>query len=633
VPEAGPQSALREQRKLLSLALAAAALTVFWPAAGFDFVSYDDWLFVRDNPFLREGLSRTAVMRAFRETYEVNWIPLTRLSYHLDAALFGSEPRAFHATNVLLHALASVLLFLALARMSAAVWPSAFVAAVFAVHPLQVEPVAWISARKDVLSGACFAASLLAYARYAERPSFRRYAVLWVAACAGLLAKPMLVTLPAVLLLLDAWPLRRLFGPSGRLAPFVLLEKLPLLLPALAVAAVTAMVQPVVGSEGHAISVRVANAIDSLGAYLRVSFWPSGLAVLYPHPGAEIPAWRVASSGAVVLALTIFAALGLRRRPAQALGWLWFLGMLVPVIGLVEVGLQARADRYLYLPLIGLAIMVAWGGMEIARRRRAASRAVAFLAVASLIALAVASRQQLAYWRDSEALYRRAIAVTRANYVAHYGLAGVLAERGELAEARDQLVAAIAANPGWTLAYERIAQLEMHRGNAQGAREVLARLLELRPGDATLHAGLADLALRAGDPATAVRHYEEARRLRPGWLEPTHQLAWLRATHPDPTLRDPPEALSLAEQVAARSRVRDPGWLETLAAAHAANGARERAAALAREAALLLREAGETARSAELTQRAEGYRAGTFEWSEAALPRPPLLDPGDAPLR
>lgn len=621
------------RRALGALALAALALAVFAPAAGYDFVSYDDWKFVRDNPFLREGLTLESVRRVFAESYFANWIPLTLLSYHVDAALFGIDPRAFHASNVGLHALATALLFLALVRLTGEARPSAWVAAVFAVHPLQVEPVAWISARKDVLSGACFAALLLAYAHYAGRPSPRRYAAVALALAAGLLSKPMLVTAPLLLLLLDAWPLGRLRAPGGGLARGVLLEKLPLLALAAGVAAVTLVVQPVVGAQGHALPVRVANALDSLGAYLGDFLWPRGLAAFYPHPGAELPTGRVLAAGAVVAGITLAVAVGARRRPALAVGWLWFLGMLVPVLGGVEVGLQARADRYLYLPSIGLALMAAWGGREVARRGPRARAAVAGLAIASLLVLCVASRRQLAHWRDGEALYRRAIAVTRANYVAHYGLAGLLAGRGDLDGAAQQLALAIEARPDWTLAYERWAALELHRGRPEQARRVYERLLALRPADAAIHFGLAGLVLRAGEGALAVHHYREAQRLRPGWLEPLHQLAWIRATHPDPALRDASEALRLAEEGSRRSRLRDPLWLDALAAAHAADGDFARAVALAEEALRELRAVGAESLAGEVERRLAGYRAGRPGFATVPAPHPPLRDPGDAPQR
>src|SRR5262245_43862270 len=265
----------RGRLAVLALALGALAALVFWPALRFDFVSYDDWRLVRDNPALQGGLSLGALTDAFGRPYYLNWIPLTSLSYQLDAALFGVDPHAFHAVNVALHAAATALLFLALAMLTRRTWPSAFAAALFAVHPLHVEPVAWIASRKDVLSGFFFALCLFAYARYVRRPSLGRYLAVAASACAGLLAKPILVTLPGVLLLLDVWPLGRLADSQRR--RLALLEKLPLLAAAAIVAAITYAVQPVVTAGGHGLGVRVANAIDSLGAYLRTFVWPTGL--------------------------------------------------------------------------------------------------------------------------------------------------------------------------------------------------------------------------------------------------------------------------------------------------------------------------------------------------------------------
>ena len=619
-------------RTALALAIGALAVLAFWPALRFDFVSYDDWRLVRDNPALREGLSLHAVADAFLRPYYLNWIPLTSLSYQLDAALFGLDPHAFHAVNIGLHAAASALLFLALAALTGSTAPSAFAAAVFAVHPLHVEPVAWVASRKDVLSGFFFAACLWAYAGYAARPSLGRYLAVAAAACAGLLAKPVLVTLPGVLLLLDAWPLGRLADPQRR--RLAVLEKLPLLAAAAGVAVVTYAVQPVVSAGGHSLEVRIANAIDSLGAYLRTSIWPSGLTAFYPHPGTLLPAGSLLLASAVVSLVTVAALVERRRRPYLAVGWLWFLLTLAPVLGLVEVGLQARADRYMYLPLAGLALMLAFGADELARRGGLARRAVVAASLACVVLLAAATRAQLAHWRDSEALYARALAVTRDNYIAHYGLAGVRAEQGRFDEAHAELVAAVRANPTWTLAYERLAEVELARGRPEAALDLYARLLEMRPQDAALQMGAGAAALRAGQDAAALAHYREALRVAGGWREPAHQLAWLLATHPDAALRDPQEALRLCEDLRAGVSVPDASLLDALAAALAASGEPMLAAELAEQAAALAQRAGDGAAASAIATRRDAYRQGRA-WiaPRPVVPHAALREQGSAPLR
>jgi tetratricopeptide (TPR) repeat protein len=622
-------------RTLLALALAALAGALFAPALAFDFVSYDDWKRVRDNPVVHAGLDAEALRRAFApSTYRghESWIPLTTASYLLDADLFGIDPRGFHATNVLLHATATALCFLALSRLTRRTGPSALAAALFAVHPLHVEPVAWIASRKDVLSGALFFLALWLYAGYAERPAARRMLGVIGAATAGLLAKPVLMALPAVLLLLDAWPLGRLADPQRR--RLALLEKLPLLAAAAGVAVVTYAVQPVVSAGGHALEVRIANAIDSLGAYLRAFVWPSGLAAFYPHPGAAIPGGRLLLASAVVSLVSIAAFAERRRRPWLGVGWLWFLLTLAPVIGLVEVGLQARADRYMYLPLAGLCVIVAFEADALARRGPAARRAVVAASLVCVGLLAAGARAQLPHWRDSEALYARAVAVTQQNAVAHYGLAGVRAEQGRFDEASRELVAAVRANPTWTLAWERLAEVELARGRPEAALDLYRRLLEVRPMDAALQMGAGAAALRMERDADALAYYREAARVAGGWREPAHQLAWLLATHPDPDLRAPQEALRLAQALHGGDAAPDASLLDLLAAAEAASGEPSRAAELAEQAAALATRAGDADAARAIAARRDAYRQGrAWVAPRPALPHAPLAEQGDAPLR
>ena len=456
VRDALAPSTTRRLTGAIALALVAATFAVYGRVAGHDFVELDDWNVIVHNPLVREGLTPASVMRAFREPAEANWVPLTWISLQLGYALHGLAPAGFLLTNVALHALASVLLFFALLRLTAAVWESAFVAAVFALHPLHVESVAWAASRKDVLSGVFFMLTLLAWARYAERPSPARYAACALALAGGLLSKPTLVTTPCVLWLLDLWPLGRLAGASGALAiarraAKLLLEKLPLLALAAATSAIAYAVQSSVGATAQGerlpVALRTLNAIDACRIYLAQSAWPSGLAVFYPHPLDSLGLPRVAAGALLLALLSALALAAVRKRPYVLVGWLWFLGMLVPVSGLVQVGMQAHADRYMYLPLIGLTLALAFLVADVVRERPALRVVLAVAATLTLAALAIVTTRQTRYFRDPIALHTRTVDVTQNNFVAHHRLANALQRAGRLAEAEREFGSALALQP------------------------------------------------------------------------------------------------------------------------------------------------------------------------------------------
>jgi tetratricopeptide (TPR) repeat protein len=561
-----PRPTPRAATAALCAGVALLAAAVMAPAIEHAWINYDDDVYLTGNPRLALGLGREGIAWAFTTFHGANWFPLTWLSWMLDFELYGLDPAGFHATNVALHAATAALLCGALARLTGAPGRSAFVAAVFAVHPLHVESVAWAAARKDVLSGLFFALSLLVYApRGGGAPTPGRRAAVFACLALGLMAKPTLVTLPCVLLLLDFWPLGRLTR-DGRLEwarlRRAIVEKLPLF------ALVAAMCGAVIAAQraGGALvdferlpwPTRLANAPVAVCAYVAKAFWPSRLAVIYPHPGDSLSAWRVAAAGAALAAATVLAWLARRRLPAVSVGWLWFLGMLVPVIGLVQVGSQAMADRYTYLPLVGLAIAVAWGTVDLARARGAARLAPA-VALAAVAALALAARGQLWHWRNSAALFSHALAVTEDNHIAHAHLGSALLERGE-AEA-------------------------------------------------------------------AAAHFREAIRLRPDFLEVANNLAWLLATSDDDAVRNPYLALELAQRAANLSGGSDPVVLDTLAAAFAASG-RFDAALVALRRALELSEAGTRPELApEFRERLALYRARRAYRERRAPVTPPAPGP------
>jgi protein O-mannosyl-transferase len=430
----------------LSLALGAAlallTLAAWLPALGNGFVNLDDPYYVTAQPHVLPGITRAGLAWAATAKVASNWHPLTMLSHMLDCQLFGLDPAGHHATSLLLHLANVLLLFEVLRRMTGAAGRSAAVAALFAVHPTHVESVAWVAERKDVLSALFWILAMGAWARYARRPSSGRYLLVALLMILGLMAKPMVVTLPFALLLLDVWPLGRLHLGWKRLA----IEKLPLLALSAASSLITLRYQQTSLAPLDVVpwSLRAANALVSYVAYLGKLFLPRDLAVFYPIPLA-IPGWRAAGAALLLVALTALAVWRARREPWLLTGWLWFLGTLVPVIGLVQVGRQAMADRYTYIPSIGLFLAVVWSVAELARARRAV---LATAAVVVILALAAITRVQVGYWSDSATLFRHALAATGdGNYLAHIGLGKALMGEKDWDGAAEQFRAVLARYP------------------------------------------------------------------------------------------------------------------------------------------------------------------------------------------
>lgn len=486
---------------------------LFARAIGGDFVNYDDPGYVTDNPRVKAGVSAEGLAWALRSGEQSNWHPLTWLSHQLDVTLFGLDPRGHHATSVLLHALNAALAFLALRRLTGALWTSALCAAWFAWHPLRVESVAWVAERKDVLSGLFFFATLWAYALYAERRraglpgAGRFYALTFAALGLGLMAKPMLVTLPCVLLLLDVWPLRRIGGEKGELLARVVLEKLPFFALAAASSVATYLVQSSGGSVTEALSLgdRLANAVVSVVRYLGKLAWPFDLAAIYPHPG-EWPTRKVVACLVIVVALTALAVWQSRRRPWLAIGWLWFLGTLVPVVGIVQVGLQSMADRYTYLPMLGVQMAVLWTARE-----WAASPAVRRwgLALAGIVLLGGAARtwNQIGVWKNSFTLFDHALAVTEKNYVAHDNRGFFLFNRGQVAEAIADYRASLVINPGYFTANNNLGHALAETGRPAEAVPHYRTALAQQPDHLEVRNNLANALSDLGQLPEAMEHY------------------------------------------------------------------------------------------------------------------------------
>jgi len=520
-----PPAASRRVRTAIALGLALVTAAVFGPALAGGFVTLDDDAYVTANRHVLGGLSLRGLAWAATSFDAANWHPLTWLSHMLDVELFGLDPAGHHATSVLLHALNAGLAFLALRALTGASAPSALAAALFALHPLRVESVAWVAERKDVLSGTCFLALLLAYARYVRaggRPAAARgpYAATIALFALGLAAKPMLVTAPFVLLLLDAWPLRRWRSAGARR---LVLEKLPHLGLAVVSVVLTARAQAAGGAissfEVLPFPLRAANAFAALGAYLRSSVLPTGLACLYPLPPARpaLGAAFVAASPGLVL-FAAFGALALARArawPWLAVGWAWFLGMLVPVLGLVQVGSATHADRYTYLPSIGLAVAVAWGAWTFARGRRGRELALGAAAVLALGASAWAARRQVATWRDSVALFEHAVRVVPGNYAAEQALANALVREGRPGEALPHFERALAIHPDHHLSLSGYGDALVRVGRVSEALAPLERCVRVRPGYPEGRNNLGMVLGRLGRLEPAVEQLEAAARLAP----------------------------------------------------------------------------------------------------------------------
>ncbi len=555
--------------RLTPLLLAAFTFAAYCQVGGHDFVNFDDLRYVLRNPNLQAGLSLDGVKWAFTTLYFGNWHPLTWLSYLVDYELWGLKPGGYHLTNLVLHVAATLSLFAALRRLTATVWRSAFVAALFGLHPLHVESVAWVGERKDVLSGLFWMLALWSYAVYTERPSVWRY--LQVAGCfaLGLLAKPMLVTLPFVLLLLDYWPLARFRDVArgrkldrSRLGP-LLLEKLPLMVLVAGSCWITIIAQDQTGAlidTGELpLALRVGNATLAYVAYMTKAVWPADLAAFYPHPAYSL---SIGNAVAAALLLATISVAVLRygvRKPYLPVAWLWYLGTLVPVIGLVQVGQQGMADRYTYLPLIGLFLVASWGGYDLWTSLRPDRRYLAPTVVGLLGALFVATWVQVSHWKTSITLWERALKVTPNSDRAHSNLATTLLRRGNEQEAFEHYVEALNIQPHSYITQTRVAGLLGSQGKFEAARRHWAVAIwlfsEMNPrtdlvpagGAQTLHIRRGTQRALLGRVDEAIVEFEEALRLDPTSLEARLGLgcAHLGANRRDEAIRHYREALRL----------------------------------------------------------------------------------------
>jgi Tfp pilus assembly protein PilF len=504
-----------------------ATVVVYSQVRHFDFVNFDDPEYIGENNHVRAGLTWNGAVWAFTSYEAANWFPLTWLSHMAAFQMFGLRSGWHHLTNVLFHALGSLLLLATLKRMTGALWRSALVAFLFALHPLHVESVAWIAERKDVLCGFFWFLTLWCYARYAQQPGVGRYLLVLLGFCGGLMSKPMIVTLPFVLLLLDLWPLRR----ANRLA--ILWEKLPLA----ALAAGASLATYVAQQQGHAVrllsslpaGLRVANALTTYIVYIARMFWPAKLAVYYPY-SHNLPVWRAVAAGAALAGITVLAVRWFRRYPYLAVGWLWYLGTLVPVIGLVQVGGQSSADRYTYVPMVGIAIMLSWGAADLLKRYPRARTVAVVSAVAACSACSVLTWLQLRYWANTGLLFEHAVEVTTDNHIAHNNLAAYYLTQERNEEAWGHVIEALRIRPNYAEAHVNLATILRRLGKMNESEGEYRAALSLQPDNVEAHSGYGALLLGQGRVNEALREFEEVVELRPEFANGHYDLGRMFAT-------------------------------------------------------------------------------------------------------
>jgi tetratricopeptide (TPR) repeat protein len=642
-------------------ALTASTLLVFRQVRTFDFVGYDDNLYVYENPHVSGGLTAENIFWAFTSDHAANWHPLTWLSLMLDCQLFGTNPGRMHLVNVFLHLVNTLLLFTVLRKMTGSLWPSAFVAAAFALHPMHVESVAWIAERKDVLSTLFLLLTLAAYAGYVKRPSVFKYITSLIIFALGLMAKPMLVTLPFVLLLLDYWPLGRLdsqpakasgrqprkpaLPPDGRAIWYrIRIEKIPFFVLAIVSSSITFIVQKAGGAVANITVIplesRAANIFLSYARYLGKLFWPEDLTAFYPFDINSFSFWQIALCALLLLGISFFVIRFGRTQRYLPVGWLWFVITLIPVIGLVQVGRQALADRYTYIPYIGLFIIIAWGLPELCSKWPYRKVTLGITAAIAMMALGIGTYRQAGYWNNSIALFTHAIEVTQNNFIAYNGLGSVYSNLGRWQEAIEAYRQAIRIKPDYAEAHYNLGFVYSNLGRWQEAIEACRQAIRIKPDYAEAHYNLGiaygnlgryqeatvackqaiqikpdyaeahyNLGVAYGNLGRwqeAIEAYRQAIRIKPDYaeaynnlsnalgyegkfteaishikrsleIEPNNvvtknNLAWILAANPDPAVRNPSEAIRLAQEACTAANSTDPGILDTLGAAYASAG-------------------------------------------------------------
>jgi len=515
---------LRSQKGLAIFLLITVLVLVYAPVKDYPFINYDDTLYVTEVPQVQQGLGWDSVVWSMTAMEAANWHPLTWLSHMLDVQLFGLNPAGHHLTNLLLHMANVLLLFGVLQHMTGALWRSALVAALFALHPLNVESVAWVAERKNVLSTLFWLLTMAAYMGYVRKPHWGRYLGMTGFFVLGLMAKPMLVTLPCVLLLLDYWPLGRLGKTSKEFwerLPRLAAEKLPLFIPVAAISVVTIAAQSQAGAlsswEGLPLGSRVANAVLAYGMGLKKMLWPMDLAVFYPHPGNSLAVWPVALAALLLVILSLGVWWQGRRSRYLVVGWLWYLGTLIPVSGLIQVGGQAMADRYAYVPLMGLFIILAWGTAELAQTLRLPKAWLPAAALCVVIVLIGAVRLQLSHWRNSFTLFQHALEATQDNHMAHSNLGIAFLDKNDLDQAIGQFYKALEIKPTHAGVHTNLSIALRRKGRLDEALEHSIRSVQNNPDLAEAHNNLGISLFQKGRVEEALQEFRKALELKPDY--------------------------------------------------------------------------------------------------------------------
>ncbi len=633
-PSASSSRQLWRWKISICLMLALVTAAVYLPVRHYEFINYDDDVYVTLNPHLRDGLTWEAVDWSFAAGLFYSspnvdyWRPLSYLSHALDIEMFGLDPAGHHLMSLAIHVAATISLFLVLNLMTGAFWRSAFVAALFALHPLHVESVAWIAERKDVLSGLFFILALGAYTHYSRRPfSVFRYALVLGLFGLALMSKPVVVTLPFVLLLLDYWPLRRFASPlmadeyyrSSLHSQFpiktvrrLVVEKLPFFLLAIGSGIFAIHAQRAVGAASllHVpLPARIGNALVSYTAYILNLFWPADLAVFYPYQ-TTLPAWQVAGAVVLLAGITILVWVAARRCPWLPIGWLWYLGMLLPVIGIVQVGAQARADRYTYLSFIGLFLMVTWTIGDLCPPWRHRKLMLGVLMAIVLAILTACTSIQMSYWRNSESLWTHALACTSDNVVAHYHLGLAFFQQRRTDEAIAQFQKALEIQPDYAEARYNLGTVLTQQGQLDEAIAQFQKALEIQPGNASAHKNLGIALFQHGRLDEAIAHFKKSLECRPDQVEIQNNLALLLATSRQASLRNGNQAVELAQRANQLTGNGNPNFLCTLAAAYAEAGRFSEAVETAQRALQLAGEQYNFALANNIQSQLKLYQAG-----------------------
>jgi len=584
-----PAQASPRNDRLITIAvcifLTAIIWMVFGQTLGHEFVNFDDDQYVYENEHVSHGLTVDGLKWVLTHSHASLWHPLTTLSHMADCQIYGLKPAGHHFTNVVLHNLGAVLLFLVFRGMTGSIWQSAFVAAIFAVHPMRVESVAWIAERKDELSGFFFMLTLAAYLHYTRKPSIGRYVTMSIFLAGGLMSKATFVTVPAVLLLLDYWPLQR--AKDSRAWQRMIVEKIPLFVLSTAASAATMFAQTVTMASLEQLPLlpRLKNAIVSLITYLRQMLWPTDLAVFYPHPHDQLNVWVVLMAAVLIVAITLIAILTHQKYPYVFVGWFWYLILLVPVLGIVQAGLQARADRFTYLPHIGITILLTWMCADLTQRWHNRQIILASAATFVIAASIILAYKQTTYWRDSISLWEHALTVTPDNQTAQQNLSAALWTKGRIAESHQHARDAAIAH----------------------ARTTLKDF----PLDVSTHNDLGVLLIQNGDVRAGIGQWEISLQLNSDDGNALNNLAWVLATYPADAVRDGKRAVELALKATTLPGGNVPIVFRTLAAAYAESGDFSKAIDTAQRAIDLATAQNNTSLLATLRHEIELYQART----------------------